>query len=213
MIPPLSTSAEKIGGKWRPKSPQPSSVFWSRSSLVVTFPSVLCVFLCCAVLFSCRFAANVNMNSSWKPNPKAKPFLPSSAFYHISVPCKRTPLRVQKKGMLSRLIQWSLVILLCITVVINVLFILDTTSKLKDSAGSEDNVATANELPQGNSQVQGKICSRKLCKLWKLSMWSFACYRIGSIWCAQHSLLQMQLSMLWTLECYLHELSGCYDQV
>ena len=72
------------------------------------------------------------MNSTWRPNPNAKPFLPSSAYYSISLPCKRTPLRIQKKGVISRLIQGILVLVLCVTVVINVIFILDTTSKLRD---------------------------------------------------------------------------------
>ena len=78
-------------------------------------------------------AIDWGMNSTWRPNPNAKPFLPSSAYYNVPLPCKRTPLRIQKKGIVSRFIQGILVLVLCITVVVNVIFILDTTSKLRDA--------------------------------------------------------------------------------
>lgn len=72
--------------------------------------------------------------SSWQPNPNAKPFTPASAYFSISVPCMKAPIRLRKKGILSRVIQWILVIVLCVTVVINVIFIWDTTRRYnKDS--------------------------------------------------------------------------------
>ena len=67
--------------------------------------------------------------SSWQPNPNAKPFTPASAYFSIPVPCKKTPIRLRKKGILSRVIQWILVIVLCVTVVINLIFIWDTTRR------------------------------------------------------------------------------------
>lgn len=72
-------------------------------------------------------------SSSWRPNPNAKPFHPNSAFYSISIPCRKAPLRVQKRGIFGRIVQWILVIVLCITVVINVAFILDTTAKAREN--------------------------------------------------------------------------------
>lgn len=67
--------------------------------------------------------------SSWRPNPNAKPFTPASAYFIIPLPCKRQPIRVRKKGIFSRAIQWILVFVLCVTVVINLVFIYDTTRK------------------------------------------------------------------------------------
>lgn len=72
--------------------------------------------------------------SSWQPNPNAKPFTPASAYFSISVPCMKAPIRLRKKGIFSRVIQWILVIVLCVTVVINLIFIWDTTRRYnKDS--------------------------------------------------------------------------------
>lgn len=67
------------------------------------------------------------MMSSWQPNPNAKPFTPASAYFTLPIPCKK--IRIRKKGILSRIIQWVLVIVLCVTVVINFIFIWDTTKK------------------------------------------------------------------------------------
>ena len=67
--------------------------------------------------------------SSWRPNPNAKPFTPASAYFSIHLPCKRQPIRVRKKGIFSRAIQWILVFVLCVTVIINLVFIYDTTRK------------------------------------------------------------------------------------
>ena len=67
--------------------------------------------------------------SSWKPNPNAKPFTPASAYFSVPLPCKKTPIRIRKKGIFSRIIQWILVIVLCVTVIINLIFIWDTTKR------------------------------------------------------------------------------------
>lgn len=70
---------------------------------------------------------NWNMSSSWQPNPNAKPFVPASAFFTLPIPCAK--IRIRKKGIFSRMIQWILVIVLCVTVIINFIFIWDTTKK------------------------------------------------------------------------------------
>ena len=78
--------------------------------------------------------------SSWQPNPNAKPFTPASAYFTLPIPCKR--IRIRKKGILSRIIQWVLVIVLCVTVVINFIFIWDTTKKYsRDRNGVNPNTA------------------------------------------------------------------------
>ena len=78
--------------------------------------------------------------SSWQPNPNAKPFTPASAYFTLPIPCKK--IRIRKKGILSRIIQWILVIVLCVTVVINFIFIWDTTKKYsRDRNGLNANTA------------------------------------------------------------------------
>ena len=68
---------------------------------------------------------------SWKPNPNATPFQPSNAYYSIKLPCCQNAWKIRKKGLLGRCVQWTLVLILLITVVVNVLFIMDTTSKFR----------------------------------------------------------------------------------
>lgn len=75
-------------------------------------------------------------STTWKPNPNAKPFTPASAFCSVPFPCKRTPIRIRKKGIFSRIIQWILVVVLCVTVIINLLFIWDTTRKYRTEKNS-----------------------------------------------------------------------------
>lgn len=101
------------------------------------------------------------MMSSWQPNPNAKPFTPASAYFSISVPCMKAPIRLRKKGIFSRVIQWILVIVLCVTVVINLIFIWDTTRRYnKDShvVNSDKTKVKINGLGRnenGGSQVEG----------------------------------------------------------
>ena len=68
---------------------------------------------------------------SWKPNPNARPFQPTNAYYTIRLPCCQNAWKIRKKGLLGRCVQWTLVSILFITVVVNVLFIMDTTSKYR----------------------------------------------------------------------------------
>ena len=68
---------------------------------------------------------------SWKPNPNARPFQPGNAYYTIKIPCCQDALKIRKKGLIVRCVQWSLVFILFVTVVVNVLFIMDTTSKFR----------------------------------------------------------------------------------
>ena len=68
---------------------------------------------------------------SWKPNPNATPYQPRSAYYTIKLPCCENDWKIRKKGLIGRCVQWTLVFILFITVVVNVLFIMDTTSKFR----------------------------------------------------------------------------------
>ena len=78
--------------------------------------------------------------SSGQPNPNAKPFTPASAYFTLPIPCKK--IRIRKKGIFSRIIQWILVVVLCVTVVINFIFIWDTTKKYsRDRNGPNANTA------------------------------------------------------------------------
>lgn len=81
------------------------------------------------------------MSSSWQPNPNAKPFTPASAYFALPSPCRK--IRIRKKGFLSRIIQWILVIVLCVTVVINFIFIWDTTKKYSRDRNALMNSNTA----------------------------------------------------------------------
>lgn len=68
---------------------------------------------------------------SWKPNPDATPFLPSKAYYNIKLPCCHNAWKIRKKGLIGKLVQWTLVFILFVTVVVNILFILDTTANFR----------------------------------------------------------------------------------
>lgn len=83
------------------------------------------------------------MSSSWQPNPNAKPFTPASAYFTLPTPCKK--IRIRKKGIFSRIIQWILVIVLCVTVVINFIFIWDTTKKYSGDRNALMNSNTAED--------------------------------------------------------------------
>lgn len=73
----------------------------------------------------------IYFNMSWKPNPDAMPFQPTNAYYTIKLPCCQNAWKIRKKGLIGRCVQWTLVFILFITVVVNVLFIMDTTSKFR----------------------------------------------------------------------------------
>ncbi|XP_028393011.1 protein O-linked-mannose beta-1,2-N-acetylglucosaminyltransferase 1-like [Dendronephthya gigantea] len=76
---------------------------------------------------------------SWKPNPHAAPFQPTNAYYTIKLPCCGNAWKIRKKGLLGKCVQWTLVFILFITVVVNVLFIMDTTSKFRKQKLSNPN--------------------------------------------------------------------------
>ncbi|XP_046860055.1 protein O-linked-mannose beta-1,2-N-acetylglucosaminyltransferase 1-like [Xenia sp. Carnegie-2017] len=68
---------------------------------------------------------------SWTPNPNAKPFHPTNAYYTFKIPCFSRAWKIRKKGMKGKCVQWLLVVILFITVFVNVLFIMDTISKYR----------------------------------------------------------------------------------
>ncbi|XP_064626979.1 protein O-linked-mannose beta-1,2-N-acetylglucosaminyltransferase 1-like isoform X2 [Lineus longissimus] len=63
----------------------------------------------------------------WKPNPKAKPFIPKRLFLrqHGASQCSR-------KRIVTKLVKGGLVVVLLATIGINIMFILDTSQKLQD---------------------------------------------------------------------------------
>ena len=99
----------------------------------------------------CTRVGEFNM-SSWQPNPNAKPFTPASAYYNFPVPCKKSPIRIRKKGILSRIIQWILVIVLCVTVIINLIFIWDTTKRFN----REGHGANTDKIHEKINQLERK---------------------------------------------------------
>lgn len=95
--------------------------------------------------------------SSWQPNPNAKPFTPASAYFTLPIPCKN--IRIRKKGIFSRIIQWILVIVLCVTVVINFVFIWDTTMKYsRDRNGLSANTADVKLSQLERNEKTGMVC-------------------------------------------------------
>lgn len=95
--------------------------------------------------------------SSWQPNPNAKPFTPASAYFTLPIPCKN--IRIRKKGIFSRIIQWILVIVLCVTVVINFVFIWDTTVKYsRDRNGLSANTADVKLSQLERNEKTGMVC-------------------------------------------------------
>ena len=99
------------------------------------------------------------MALKWKPNPDAAPFLPSSAYYNIKLPCCQDPWRFRKKGLIGKLVQWTLVFILFVTVVINILFILDTTSKSRSNS-QPPSIEKDNDFEERRNVVIGKTAVR-----------------------------------------------------
>lgn len=89
--------------------------------------------------------------NSWQPNLNAKPFTPSSAFFTLPVPCKK--IRIRKKGIFSRIIQWLLVIVLLVTVVINFIFIWDTTKKYSRDRTNSNTAEGISKLEQSKEKT------------------------------------------------------------
>ncbi len=78
-------------------------------------------------------------DSKWQPNLNAKPFIPSSAAYVVRLPCCMRPLKIRRRGYLGRIIQGVLVGVLTITVIFNIVFIIDNSNKLRSGSNSLPN--------------------------------------------------------------------------
>eukprot|EP00794_Sanderia_malayensis_P017702 gene17702-19471_t len=86
-------------------------------------------------------------DSKWQPNLNAKPFIPSSAAYIVRLPCCTRPLKIRRRGMLGRFLQGLLVSVLAVTVIFNIIFIIDNSKKLRSaSPSSVQNEALDNEF-------------------------------------------------------------------
>ncbi|KAL5022574.1 hypothetical protein ScPMuIL_001729 [Solemya velum] len=66
---------------------------------------------------------------NWKPNPKAKPYVPKK-YQKIPPLLSSRIVDISKRRFLSKVFQGALILVLLMTVVINVTFILDTSKKL-----------------------------------------------------------------------------------
>ena len=73
------------------------------------------------------------MASSWQPNINAKPFLPSSAAYVFHLPCCAHPFKIKRRGIFGRLLQLILFSVLIVTVVFNVMFIIDNSKRFRST--------------------------------------------------------------------------------
>ena len=106
------------------------------------------------------------MASNWQPNVEAKPFIPSSAAYVLRLPCCMRPMKIRRRGILGRCLQVTLVSVLIITVVFNVLFIIDNSKRLRTQKPSryhvedtDDEIGNTNIiLEQTEDKKEGTIC-------------------------------------------------------
>jgi len=73
------------------------------------------------------------MASSWQPNINAKPFVPSSAAYVFRLPCCAHPFKIKRRGIFGRLLQLVLFSVLIVTVVFNVMFIIDSSKRFRST--------------------------------------------------------------------------------
>ncbi|XP_070563050.1 protein O-linked-mannose beta-1,2-N-acetylglucosaminyltransferase 1-like [Ptychodera flava] len=80
---------------------------------------------------------NTSMDD-WHPNPKAQPFIPRKHYTSIHVPGAMH--RATKRRLLSKILQSLLVMVLLVTVVINIIFIMDTGRKLREQKDYEEDV-------------------------------------------------------------------------
>ena len=84
--------------------------------------------------------------STWSPNVQATPFIPSSAAYVIRGPCCARPVKIRKRGCVGKLVQAVLCGVLIVTVVFNILFVMDNTTKFRKlQDDSSLNVRTSDE--------------------------------------------------------------------
>ena len=103
------------------------------------------------------------MASGWQPNINAKPFVPSSAAYVFQIPCCTRPFKIKRRGVLGRLLQFILFSVLIITVVFNVIFIIDSSKKFRKSNQNNpypyddsDEVVDTNIMLEQKEQVEGR---------------------------------------------------------
>ncbi|XP_013404998.1 protein O-linked-mannose beta-1,2-N-acetylglucosaminyltransferase 1-like [Lingula anatina] len=70
---------------------------------------------------------------SWKPNPKAQPFVPKRHHHGSLLPHRSHVSQSNRRRMLTRVFQAGLIIVLVVTVGINLTFILNTSHKLQST--------------------------------------------------------------------------------
>ena len=114
--------------------------------------------------------ALIMASSGWQPNINAKPFVPSSAAYVLQLPCCAHPLKIKRRGVIGRLLQVVLLSVLVVTIVFNVIFIIDSSKRYrKPDQGSpypyddSDEVVNANIMLEQKEQVEGKKFVKELC--------------------------------------------------
>ena len=86
------------------------------------------------------------MSSNWQPNLDAKPFIPSSAAYVIQLPCLSRPIKIRRRGVLGRFLQLVLVSVLVVTVVFNVLFIIDNSKRLRTAHSNNPSYPSSSDV-------------------------------------------------------------------
>ena len=100
------------------------------------------------------------MALKWKPNPDAAPFLSSSAHYNVKLPCCQDPWRISKKGLIGKLVLWTLVFILFVTVVINIVFVLGTTSKSRSNS-QPPSIEKDSDFEERRNVIIGKRAVRR----------------------------------------------------
>ena len=102
------------------------------------------------------------MASSWQPNINAKPFVPSSAAYVFRLPCCAHPFKIKRRGIFGRLLQLVLFSVLIVTVVFNVMFIIDSSKRFRSTDQNSpypyddnDEIVDANIMLEQKEKVEG----------------------------------------------------------
>lgn len=102
------------------------------------------------------------MAANWEPNINAKPFVPSSAAYVLQLPCCVRPIKIKRRGVLGRLLQLILVAVLIVTVVFNIIFLIDGSKRLRTPYENSpypfddsDEIAEANIMLEEKENVEG----------------------------------------------------------
>ena len=104
------------------------------------------------------------MASSWQPNIYAKPFVPTSAAYVLRLPCCARPVKIKRRGVLGRMLQLVLFSVLIVTVVFNVIFIIDSSKRLRTLQTNNpypfddsQELADSNIMLDQKENIEGKI--------------------------------------------------------